>query len=100
MRDITDMLSESERLLHDVGDTFSEPERLLSNVAGMSFELERPLRDIGDTSSDGLDTAWVEPRLNTDACSSTSRKGQMSRQTEGQTGKGLTSKEGTEGKWD
>ncbi|VDP27280.1 unnamed protein product [Heligmosomoides polygyrus] len=68
MRDITDMPSESERLLHDVGDTPSKSERLLSNVAGMSFELERPLRDIGDTSSDDLDTAWVAPRLNTDTC--------------------------------
>ncbi|VDO80715.1 unnamed protein product [Heligmosomoides polygyrus] len=85
MRDIAGMPFESERLLHDVGDTSSRSERLLSNVGGMSFELERPLRDIGDTSSYGLDTAWVAPRLNTDACYSTSRKGQTDEQTDGRT---------------
>ncbi|VDO73462.1 unnamed protein product [Heligmosomoides polygyrus] len=81
---------ESERLFHDVGDTSSKSERLLSNVAGMPFELERLLRDIDDTSSDGLDTAWVAPLLNTDACYSTSRKGQTDEQTDGRTDDGRT----------
>ncbi|VDP23150.1 unnamed protein product [Heligmosomoides polygyrus] len=76
---------ESERLLHDVGDTSSKSERVLSNVAIMFFELERPLRDIGATSPDGLDTAWVAPCLNTDACYSTSKKDQTDEQTDGRT---------------
>ncbi|VDP02336.1 unnamed protein product [Heligmosomoides polygyrus] len=85
LRDIGDTSSESElhlgdigvtsseprHPLRDMGDTTPEPGRVSSDVGNTSFQTVRPLRDIGDTSSDARDTTLVTPRLNPDACHST-----------------------------
>ncbi|VDO94276.1 unnamed protein product [Heligmosomoides polygyrus] len=58
-----------------MGDATPEPRRLLNPDGEMSSQPRHPLRNIGDTSSDARDTTWATPRLNPDACHSTSMKG-------------------------